>query len=81
MITLHTFFRPYIEQTELWVSSSGGEGEGAELSCLVHALPPAHLAWYRADTLLASQEFNSTHNNMYRLTFKPEQDTLGKVCV
>jgi hypothetical protein len=62
------FCRPYIEQTEL----------GAELSCLVAALPPAHLAWYRGDTLLASQQYNTTtHFNMYRLNFHPEGDALG----
>jgi hypothetical protein len=67
--------RPYIEQTELAAAS-------AELSCLVAALPPAHLAWYRGDTLLASQQYNATtHSNMYRLNFHPEGDSLGKfVC-
>ena len=72
--------RPYIEQTDLFVHASGEE-EGVELRCLVHALPPAQVSWYRGDTLLPSPQYNITHpnTNIYKLSLPPEEALLGKL--
>jgi hypothetical protein len=47
-ITLNVLYAPEIEVERGWVHS--GEGNEAQLACIVHAEPPAEVLWYR-DTM------------------------------
>jgi hypothetical protein len=61
---------------------AGGGDEGVELSCLVHAYPPAQVDWYRDQDRLPTIQYNlSSHVNtdIFKLSLPPEEARLGKL--
>ncbi len=48
------------------------EGEEVEITCIVHASPPAHVDWYHNGRLLAAKDtVTSVRGNKYTLIATP----------
>jgi len=68
--------RPYIEPSQDFVHSS--PGESIQLTCTIHAFPPATVVWYRGVLPLSSLQYNiSSDEPSYRLSLGPEQALVG----